>query len=145
MSDFSFKFRVTMRGEQPVDVTSGPAEMVRLEQKYDVSLGAMADTDSMRFGYLAYMAWSAHQRTLPTEARIDFDAWLDVLEDLEIETGDTEPGVALAITGAPADLTVEQVLVAQDELNQLLQTVSAARAADPTQVAAPMVPAPSGV
>lgn len=88
---FSFQFRVTLTGEEPVEVSAGPAEIVRLERHFGVGIGSVADAATMRFEWLCFLAWAAQQRTLiGTNNGKGFDEWLGVLADLEIEGDDEE-------------------------------------------------------
>ena len=60
-------------------VTVGPADLIRFERKYDVAV-TQFDAGTLRFEWLAFLGWSVLKRQGDTA--LDFDAWIDSIEEL---------------------------------------------------------------
>lgn len=60
-------------------VTVGPADLIRFERKYDVGV-TQFDAGTLRFEWLAFLAWAVLKRQGDTA--LDFDTWIDSLEEL---------------------------------------------------------------
>lgn len=60
-------------------VTVGPADLIRFERKYDVAV-TQFDAGTLRFEWLAFLGWSVLKRQGDTA--LDFDTWIDSLEEL---------------------------------------------------------------
>lgn len=83
---------VTVNGE-PRTVVAGPAEFIRLERTYQITVVQMENLGSME--HLAFLAWSSMKRegSVPIGddgKPLSFDAFIDALDDLDYK--DTAEG-----------------------------------------------------
>lgn len=99
MSDFQFDFRVTIPDRDPVTVTAGAPEIIRLERSYNTGVAAVADKATMRLEHLAFLAWAALRRRHPGEWP-EFEQFIEQLEDLEILVSNEEAAAAMGEDGA---------------------------------------------
>lgn len=74
-------------------VTVGPADLIRFERKYDVGV-TQFDAGTLRFEWLAYLAWAVLKRQGDTT--VEFDAWIDSLEALTPVGAEGKDGDAAA-------------------------------------------------
>jgi hypothetical protein len=74
-------------------VTVGPADLIRFERKYDVGV-TQFDAGTLRFEWLAFLAWSVLKRQGDTT--VEFDAWIDSLEGLNPVGAEGKDGDAAA-------------------------------------------------
>lgn len=61
------------------NVKVGPADLIRFERKYNVGI-TQFDAGTLRFEWLAYLAWAVLKRE--GETALDFDNWIDTLDGL---------------------------------------------------------------
>jgi hypothetical protein len=71
-------------------VTCGPVDMVAFEREHKCAIKVIAEEQKME--HLCWLAWQASRRTRKTV--LDFDAWIDGLEDISVEDEGTEVPLA---------------------------------------------------
>lgn len=80
--------QIKTTGQDARTITVGPADMIRFERIYNVGVTQFSG-ESMRYEWLAYLAWSALKREKATP--LEFDAWIDTIEELlPVESGNAE-------------------------------------------------------
>lgn len=80
--------QIKTTGQDARTITVGPADMIRFERIYNVGVTQFSG-ESMRYEWLAYLAWSALKREKATT--LEFDAWIDTIEELlPVESGNVE-------------------------------------------------------
>lgn len=80
--------QIKTTGQDARTITVGPADMIRFERIYNVGVTQFSG-ESMRYEWLAYLAWSALKREKATT--LEFDAWIDTIEELlPVESGNAE-------------------------------------------------------
>lgn len=79
----------------------GPADLIKFERQYGVGITQFG-ADTLRYEWLAFLAWTALRRM--KETTLEFDAWIDTLEDLSPETSegnDDSDAAALSTSSLP--------------------------------------------
>lgn len=76
---------VKTTGQDARTVTIGPADIIHFERKYGVGVSQFSG-DTLRYEWLAYLAWCALRRDKSTV--LEFDPWVDTIEELmPVDTG----------------------------------------------------------
>ena len=100
---------LTLTDDRTFDVKTGAADFAACERHFDVSLIDKFGTDEtspsvdLRFEWLIFMAWNCLRRRMALvdgETVGTFDAFMDRVEDLEVEDVDDNPPVE---AGSPGD------------------------------------------
>lgn len=92
-----FKVTAAYADGRTVEAPVGPRTKVALERKFDMQFGDFFDEHApgkfrpKRMEMLYYLAFSA-LRAAGLEALDDFDAWLDLIESVDMDTLDEEAG-----------------------------------------------------
>jgi hypothetical protein len=141
-SSLSFTFRITMPLAEPLEVDSGPGDIVRLESHFNIGVGTMTDLATMRWTWLMYLAWCAQNRTLEPHARLGWEKWLDEVIDVEVldESADADE---LDTTAAPVPAANE--VYAGGTLEPGAAQLDPTAGVDPTQLPSQPTTAPSPV
>jgi len=79
------------------EVTTGPADLVALEAKYDMS-ALDIDGDNLRVTWIFFLAWSAAERLGRLNAGQSFEQWVRTVASVDVTDEDEE-------TAGPLDET----------------------------------------
>jgi len=83
-----FDLKIKTKYNEPVELTIGPGDRIRFERKYNVGVTQFTG-ETLRFEWMAFLGWTALTRMDVT--KLDFDSWIDTLEELE-PTGNDDSG-----------------------------------------------------
>lgn len=81
------QFQITYADGTAAEATASVADQVAFEQSTDRSIARLAD--DFRLTDACWLAWHALKRTSKTG--LDFDAWLDTVDNVEIGEGKIVP------------------------------------------------------
>ena len=81
------EFTITYADGSAAEATASVADQVAFEQQHDRSIARLAD--DFRLTDACWLAWHALQRTGKTQH--DFEAWLDLVDNVEIGQGKIVP------------------------------------------------------
>jgi hypothetical protein len=87
----NIKLTVHYTDGREVEVTAGPATQVAFEREHNTSIVSIASDPKMTFVY--WLAWHA------SKPGVDFDAWLESLESIDIEVDVPDPTKPAAQAG----------------------------------------------
>jgi hypothetical protein len=80
---------VKTKDKQPRTVKVGPADLIKFERQYGVGV-TQFNAESLRYEWLAFLAWTSLTRE--KETSLEFDAWIDTLEELSPEAAEGNEG-----------------------------------------------------
>jgi hypothetical protein len=80
---------VKTKGHAARRVKVGPADLIKFERQFGVGV-TQFNAESLRYEWLAFLAWTALRRE--DETNLEFDPWIDTLEDLSPEAPEGNEG-----------------------------------------------------
>lgn len=82
---------VKTTGQDARTVKIGPADIIHFERKFGVGVSQFSG-DTMRYEWLAFLAWAALRREKATT--LEFDPWVDTIEELMPVDSGNDSGAA---------------------------------------------------
>lgn len=64
--------------DEPKDITCNPSDMVKLEERFDISIASLEN--NIKITHLLYLAWASESRTKATAA--PFEEWVDTVDSV---------------------------------------------------------------
>jgi hypothetical protein len=64
--------------EKPKDIICNPSDMVKLEQKFDISIASLEN--NIKITHLLFLAWASESRTKATT--LPFEEWVDTVDSV---------------------------------------------------------------
>ena len=68
----------TANPDKPKDIICNPSDMVKLEERFDISIASLES--NIKITHLLFLAWASETRTKATTA--PFDEWVDNIESV---------------------------------------------------------------
>jgi hypothetical protein len=75
---------IEMQDGTTLEVTAGAADIVKFEEKFDISVAKLEK--EMKMTHLFFLAYTALKRQKKTD--LEFDAWLETIEGIGASTQD---------------------------------------------------------
>lgn len=66
----------TANPDEPKDVICNPSDMVKLEERFDISIASLES--NIKITHLLFLAWASESRTKATT--LAFEEWVDTVE-----------------------------------------------------------------
>lgn len=66
----------TANPDEPKDVICNPSDMVKLEERFDISIASLES--NIKITHLLFLAWASESRTKATT--LSFEEWVDTVE-----------------------------------------------------------------
>ena len=63
---------------ETTDITCNPSDMVKLEEKFDISIASLEK--NIKITHLLFLAWASESRTKATTLK--FEEWVDTVESV---------------------------------------------------------------
>jgi hypothetical protein len=64
--------------EEPKDVICNPSDMVKLEERFDISIASLES--NIKITHLLFLAWASESRTKATTLK--FEEWVDTVDSV---------------------------------------------------------------
>ena len=66
----------TANPDKPKDIICNPSDMVKLEERFDISIASLES--NIKITHLLFLAWASESRTKATT--LSFEEWVDTVE-----------------------------------------------------------------
>jgi hypothetical protein len=68
----------TEKSDEPKDIICNPSDMVKLEEKFDMSIASLEN--NIKITHLLFLAWASESRTKATT--LPFEEWVDTVDSV---------------------------------------------------------------
>jgi hypothetical protein len=68
----------TANPDKPKDVICNPSDMVKLEERFDISIASLEN--NIKITHLLFLAWASESRTKATTLK--FEEWVDTVDSV---------------------------------------------------------------
>jgi hypothetical protein len=70
----------TAKPDEPKDITCNPSDMVKLEERFDISIASLEN--NIKITHLLFLAWASEFRNKTTTA--PFEEWVDSVDSVSV-------------------------------------------------------------
>jgi hypothetical protein len=74
----NLQVQYTAKPDEPKDLVCNPSDMVKLEERYNISIASLES--NIKITHLLFLAWASESRTKATT--LSFEEWVDTVESV---------------------------------------------------------------
>jgi hypothetical protein len=74
----NLQVQYTATPDEPKDLICNPSDMVKLEERYNISIASLEN--NIKITHLLFLAWASESRTKATT--LSFEEWVDTVESV---------------------------------------------------------------